>query len=92
MRAGCEAAVNSGVRVPVGHPIYAAEHGGSAALSYGVGSEFEPRRCNVNRCYFDAGTSLASAIQAIRRGRESSLPPATFVQASVRYDGLTLIT
>jgi hypothetical protein len=45
----CDAAETGSV--PVGHPIYAAEHGGSAAPSYGVGREFESRRCNVKLHY-----------------------------------------
>jgi hypothetical protein len=52
-----EQAVREAVEVgslPIDHPISAAEHGGSAALSYGAGREFEPRRCNAN-LHFRAG-------------------------------------
>ena len=82
-RAACEA-VKAGA-LPVGHPIYAAEHGGSAAPSYGAGREFEPRRCNANCApYFDAGTSLGRLTGLISRGIGEFESPSRYFRAGVR--------
>jgi hypothetical protein len=82
-----EQAVRDAVEVgslPIDHPIYAAEHGGSTAFSYGVGREFEPRRCNVKNVHFDAGTSLGRLAGLISRSIGEFESPSRYLRAGVR--------
>jgi hypothetical protein len=72
-------------RYPSTTPIYAAEHGGSAAPSYGVGRESEPRRCNGNyRVHFGAGTSLGRLAGLISRNIGEFESPSRYFRAGVR--------
>jgi hypothetical protein len=71
--------------LPIDHPIYAAEHGGSAAPSYGVGREFEPRRCNANlRSLLRCGNKPGWLTDLISRSIGEFESPSRYFHAGVR--------